>query len=248
MTPLIVWPKDYKEETLRNYYNNGINGLFINPESYDKGDYGQTLPGKSVEQILWEMKYIYDKAREIGLTYFLIDVTWGLYPIDQNDLWVRVYKQFKDDPKVRFECEELFTNLIDNKSACADGRYLLEDEVVKLILEKRKVIGSRLFLGDTFRWLDRYSILYYIATPTAYEIWGQLKWIKKNQPPYVWIYGGLKPFADLRYKTIKKNLHPNTWICLYQGDQPGWTWEGFLLKIWDARNYLAERFTKIFAN
>jgi len=176
-----IWLNHFSIVALRQARSNGFNALFINPETYK----APLISDRTKEEILDNMSTAYDIAKQCGFTHFLIDTTWGMYPLDDNKLWLDGFNMFKNDPNVRFEAEELFTNLIDNKSATlSNGTALNEVDVAKLIQAKKKWIGDKLFLGETFRWLDKYSLVLQKATPTAYECWGYYKWIRKNKQPW----------------------------------------------------------------
>jgi hypothetical protein len=243
-----IWTRDLSFANMVKLREQGFNSLFLNNEWFwdllteNKKKESDWTIEKAVEAV----NYWYNGAKGMGYKFFLIDVAWGMWPLDGNDLWYKLYEKFKDCTDVAFFFDEPHEALVET------GKYTKE-EIRGVLLERAKVIGDRLMIGGT----KRNSSERYVNVVTQYNC-QEGYW--SSGTGFVWIYGQLAWhfFSSLRYKKLSKvadslNISGR---FLYQYDvdefsikQPG-TWLNGILKIIGIRNWFEnwqrERFVKYF--
>ena len=84
--------KELNRAKIYSLRQEGFNALYLSPRFTD-GDFTA-------------LRSLYDYAKSLGYIKFYIDVSWGMWPIDQNDNWYKVMHLFAVCPDVEFYNDE----------------------------------------------------------------------------------------------------------------------------------------------
>lgn len=216
-----IWTRDLSMDNISKLKVQGFNALFFGVGwFYDKT---QDLD----KTVFWMFQW-YKEAVKMGYKYFLVDIGWGLGKYDNNYFFKKIIEKFKDCTDVDFYFGEPYQNIVEKLGFDeSDLRVIITTRAgLTNFTKAQMIIDSPLRTFKTvtgFYW-------YYLTTISSY--YNQHKsW--RSYFPFVWIFGQLSIGSSLRYKTLAKvadslNIQKR---FLYQGNIPGWTWEGWIINI-----------------
>ena len=180
-------------------------------------------PEKDIEEAqkktVKKMLSLYEESKKLGYKHFLIDIGWGLgsYGTGNNYFYEKIIAAFNEMDDVTFYLGEPYEEFGEK---FGHPRSV----VAEIIKERLDLTNNNLIVDATARNIKEKFVnclSSYHNQQSYWESWQHM----------AWVYGQWKLFADSNYIKLKDALRKKdiNSVWLYQGDQPVFTWNSWLI-------------------